>query len=276
LARLGITREQLATVALEERKQIGKACHRCRGAKPLTDFRVALDRFDGRHSECKECFNARQRERYAADAKYRENQKNRSRERRTDAAKSIFRERMRERRASLLAAGLTTKGRPRKAKHDAHVHAWRNASKMSEVLHNAHVIEWRSDRSRYWMWRYRNDPAFNAAQRLRAYNRKLKALDGALAAHVAVELKLGRFRFGALTGYTFDELWARLESTMPEGATVDDFLAGSLHIDHIRPRASFDLTDPEQVRACWSLQNLQLLWAEDNQKKAAKHDSVSL
>lgn len=41
------------------------------------------------------------------------------------------------------------------------------------------------------------------------------------------------------------------------------------HIDHIRPLASFDLTDPEQLRAACHFSNLRPLWAEDNQRKGA-------
>lgn len=42
------------------------------------------------------------------------------------------------------------------------------------------------------------------------------------------------------------------------------------HIDHIRPCASFDLTVPEQQRACFHYTNLQPLWAEDNIRKSDK------
>lgn len=43
------------------------------------------------------------------------------------------------------------------------------------------------------------------------------------------------------------------------------------HIDHIRPCASFDLTDPEQQRACFHYTNLRPLWAVDNIIKGSKH-----
>jgi hypothetical protein len=40
------------------------------------------------------------------------------------------------------------------------------------------------------------------------------------------------------------------------------------------PRASFDLTRIEEVRACWHLTNLRLLWAEDNRRKGARVESI--
>jgi hypothetical protein len=45
---------------------------------------------------------------------------------------------------------------------------------------------------------------------------------------------------------------------------------GQWHIDHIRPCASFDLTDPAQQRECFHFQNLQPLWAKDNIRKGTK------
>jgi len=42
------------------------------------------------------------------------------------------------------------------------------------------------------------------------------------------------------------------------------------HIDHIRPCASFDLSDPEQQKICFHYTNLQPLWAKDNMAKWAK------
>ena len=42
---------------------------------------------------------------------------------------------------------------------------------------------------------------------------------------------------------------------------------GKWHIDHIRPCASFDLTDLGQQKECFNYSNLQPLWEEDNLSK---------
>ena len=42
------------------------------------------------------------------------------------------------------------------------------------------------------------------------------------------------------------------------------------HIDHIKPCASFDLSDPKQQLKCFNYKNLQPLWAEENIKKSNK------
>lgn len=49
---------------------------------------------------------------------------------------------------------------------------------------------------------------------------------------------------------------------------------GEWHIDHIKPCAKFDLSDPAQQRACFHYTNLQPLWAGDNIRKGDKYVAV--
>lgn len=75
--------------------------------------------------------------------------------------------------------------------------------------------------------------------------------------------------------YTKDELVARLKSTLPEGYTESDICDGSkLHIDHIRPVSSFNLSGEvdDEFLKCWSLDNLQLLPATENKNKSNRLD----
>jgi len=75
-----------------------------------------------------------------------------------------------------------------------------------------------------------------------------------------------------IVGYTLNELKQHLQSQFQEGMSWDNH--GKWHIDHIRPIASFNITDYkcEDFKECWSLSNLQPLWAIDNIRKGDKWD----
>ena len=72
-----------------------------------------------------------------------------------------------------------------------------------------------------------------------------------------------------LIGYTYDELTTHLESLFKDGMTWKGFMRGEIHIDHIVPKSRFRYNKPDdpELRACWSLGNLQPLWAKDNLSK---------
>lgn len=71
-----------------------------------------------------------------------------------------------------------------------------------------------------------------------------------------------------LTGCSTEELKNHLESLFIEDMSWDNY--GTWHIDHKKPCASFDLSDPEQQKICFHYTNLQPLWAIDNFKKSSK------
>lgn len=102
----------------------------------------------------------------------------------------------------------------------------------------------------------RSDPSFRVVESMRA--RMSAALKG----------RTDGMLFSRL-GYSVEELIAHLERRFSAGMSWANY--GKWHIDHIRPCAAFDQTDPVQFDACWALSNLQPLWASDNIRKGAKY-----
>ena len=64
------------------------------------------------------------------------------------------------------------------------------------------------------------------------------------------------------------ELKAYLAAMFSTGMSWDNY--GTWEIDHIRPLASFDLANSEQVKEACHYTNLQPLWAKDNARKGAR------
>ncbi len=73
-----------------------------------------------------------------------------------------------------------------------------------------------------------------------------------------------------ITGYSVGKLKEHLESRFVDGMTWDNI--GEWHIDHIYPESKFNYSSIEdsEFKRCWSLDNLQPLWAKDNLRKSDK------
>lgn len=80
----------------------------------------------------------------------------------------------------------------------------------------------------------------------------------------------------SLVGYTTEELMTHLESQFTRGMTWENY--GDWHIDHIKPISHFhfETTDDPEFHECWSLWNLQPLWAKDNIRKNARCEQPPL
>ena len=66
---------------------------------------------------------------------------------------------------------------------------------------------------------------------------------------------------------SWDQLILHIENQFTDGMSWDN--RDQWHIDHIRPCASFDLTNEVQRLECFNYKNLQPLWATDNLRKGA-------
>jgi len=80
------------------------------------------------------------------------------------------------------------------------------------------------------------------------------------------------FKWETLVGYTVEDLRKQFEQQFTEGMTWENFMRGEIHIDHKIPHVKFKFTKAEdkEFRICWSLNNLQPLWAKDNLRKGCR------
>ena len=106
--------------------------------------------------------------------------------------------------------------------------------------------------------RLATDPAYRAEHNLR---RRL---------HIVVKAQgtAKAYRFNSVTGCTAPELKTHLEAQFRDGMSWENY--GEWEVDHVRPCASYDLTDPEQQKECFHYTNLQPLWRKENAEKKAK------
>lgn len=118
--------------------------------------------------------------------------------------------------------------------------------------------------------RYNTDPEFRVKELLRqSMRRKRRGREAVIAKTMRRAIKFGTSASSieAFLGYSAADLRDHLSRLFDETMTWDAFMRGEIHIDHVRPVSSFDLTQDSEIKACWSLSNLQPLWAADNLRK---------
>ena len=118
--------------------------------------------------------------------------------------------------------------------------------------------EVKAKKKEYMKERYTNDPIFKITETLRT-----RVRDAIKTNSKSVSTK-------KLIGCSIEYLMNHLESQFDDSMGWYNHGFYGWHIDHIKPCASFNLTDPEQQRVCFHFTNLQPLWAEDNMSKGRK------
>lgn len=130
------------------------------------------------------------------------------------------------------------------------------------------------------IYAYRKQPHRMEALRpyMAKYNRERRAVDpqwtmqNRLRSRLCHAVRIQRVKKSSktyvLTGCSINELCAHLERQFVPGMTWEN--RSEWEIDHIRPCSSFDLTDPEQQKQCFSYLNLQPLWKSENRSKSDK------
>lgn len=120
--------------------------------------------------------------------------------------------------------------------------------------------------------KYKYDTNFNLKERLRnqltKQKKKYPNLDYAIRQAVSNNQNT---KYLDILGYKKEQLKSHLEKQFTKDMTWKSFRNGDIHIDHIKPQSLFNLKDINEIKQCWSLNNLQPLWAKDNIIKSNKY-----
>lgn len=212
-----------------------KRCNMCENVLAVEQFSVDRYKRDGRRTRCKPCESKIRKNRYLLN-------------------KEQYLSKHKER----LATYRAEYRRKNKAALSTKYAEYRRANLEQELARHAKYRRENKDKIREATRHARTNP-----------NRRIK---DALRLRVYLALKnvSKSAKTLALLGCTIDELRRHLETKFTPGMTWENYGVRGWHIDHIRPCASFDLTQPDEQRKCFNFANLQPLWAHDNMSKGAR------
>lgn len=152
---------------------------------------------------------------------------------------------------------------------------WRKAN--SERMRLIRKKEYKKHRGKYLEYsrKHRKEHRSRDREYYRDYHRKKKKCDIQYRLRKGIRTRardaVGRgVKAGSAVkdlGCSIEELKAHLEAQFKPGMTWGNWSYEGWHIDHIKPLASFDLTDRKQFLQACHYTNLQPLWAEENMKK---------
>lgn len=239
-----------------------KKCSRCKEVKPINEFGKDRQKKEGLSPCCKECQRTTGKIYYLKNAikvckrtnEYYKKNKEYINERNRKYTKEWYRNNAESQRelARQRYKNNIEKEKARRIKYrETHLEYFKEYNK-----------KWRENNPKYsgtWTKNRRDkDPKFRLSKNISREIRK------------AIDINKNGRRWEDLLGYTLCDLVAHLEKQFKDDMSWGNY--GKWHMDHVKPIDSFDFTsynDP-QFKECWSLANLQPLWAEENMKKSNK------
>ena len=116
----------------------------------------------------------------------------------------------------------------------------------------------------YARWHYTSTPQRYYGHLLR------KALHSALINNLSRRDWYRNSKLGPLLGCSKPDLIAHVEARFLPGMSWSNYGRKGWEIDHVKPCATFDLTQHDQVLACFHFTNLRPLWRIDNLRRPRK------
>lgn len=149
------------------------------------------------------------------------------------------------------------KARKKRERQAPHRKKRRNEWLRDQRKNNPHFIEVLKQNKKRGYERKKHDPRFNL-------NRRIKG-----GIWLALKDKKAGRHWETIVNFTLDDLQKHLESLFTDGMNWTEFVNGKIEIDHVLPVELFEFKDDKDIlfKICWSLDNLQPLWKEDNNSK---------
>lgn len=241
---------------------MGKICNKCGAEKPLAIDWFGIDRKskDGFNNICKSC------KREAGSRYYKQNKEafKEKQSKYREENRKIIREKSRRR----YKENIESEHKRSKRYRDQN----KEKERVRQKIYREKNKEKEYNRQKKW----ETENIDKVRKRRREWKRNKSKEDVYFRMVCNLRRRVNHAVFGEtkpestaeLLGCSVEFLKKHLESQFTEGMTWDNYGLKGWHIDHIKPCASFDLTDDEQMKECFHYTNLQPLWAEENIRKS--------
>lgn len=259
---------------MDKQKSLGKKCTKCGIFKKASDFTERKGVKDGLKSWCKRCECEANKQRYRDNidekraknrARKRKNRKENAlkckdwREKNKEHVKEYWEkykktERGKEMFRKIAERQRRKKGIPIRTKMPRELYL-EKANKRAKKYYTENKERVNEYKKKWEKKRCDTNIEYRITRRLRS--RVYNALKGNVKSDKTINL----------IGCSIEKLMIHIESQFDDGMNWGNY--GEWHIDHIKPCASFDLTDVDQQKQCFNYKNLQPLWAFDNMSKGA-------
>ena len=249
-----------------------KTCSKCKLELPFEQFSKDKSKKDGLRGDCKVCSSEYQKKYHKENKdKVKENKKKYYEEHKEDISEQ--QKKYREENKEDISEWRKKYYKENKEKISERIKKCREEHKDKIRECQKKYREENKEKLSEWRKKYRKENKESINEKANKYNKKRRKTDegyrilGCLRSRLRNALK-GTNKSAStmeLVGCSIEFLRDYLDNTKVEGKDYSD-----AHVDHIKPCASFDLTDPEQQRECFHYTNLQYLPAKENISKGTR------
>lgn len=156
---------------------------------------------------------------------------------------------------------------------------WREKNQDRQKQYDQEYREKHREKRREYnrQWRQKNRDYWRGYQNRRLREDLNYRLHNYVSRAIRKAIKKNRQSAFNLLGYTVEELRQHLESLFQPGMSWENY-GTEWHIDHITPKSWFKVEGPDgideyELRLCWSLENLQPMWGDENLEKNNRYVS---